>query len=143
MEVLQRLTRRQLEALRAVAAAETPDRGVALNDVARSLQVRPPSALEHLGALEDLGLVARHRGKSRTTGKGRACLDEYAWHHRVTETMFGQLGLSPEASCAAAEEVDLAITHRTVERLCAAEGHPEVCPHGEPIVHAHRLRPKE
>jgi Mn-dependent DtxR family transcriptional regulator len=29
--------------------------------------------------------------------------------------------------------VDLALSHATVERVCKAEGHPSVCPPGEPI----------
>ena len=101
--------------------------------MAAALRVRPPSALGHLTPLEEMGLIARHRGKSRLTPKGRTTLGEYQRHHRVAENLFNQLGLSPQDTCAAALEVDLAISHHTVERICAAEGHPSVCPHGEPI----------
>jgi DtxR family transcriptional regulator, Mn-dependent transcriptional regulator len=133
VELLERLTRRQVDALRAIGADETPDRGVPLRRVAAALGVRPPSALEHLSLLEDRRLVVRHRGKSRLTPRGRATLVEYLRHHRVAENLFRQLGLSPADTCSAALEMDLAISHRTVERVCAAEGHPSVCPHGEPI----------
>jgi DtxR family transcriptional regulator, Mn-dependent transcriptional regulator len=133
METLERLTRRQVDVLRAIAPLESPDGGAPLKAIAASLGVRPPSALAHLTPLEDLGLVERRRGKSRLTSRGRATLSEYARHHRVAETLFGHLGLSPEATCAAAREVDLSLSHRTIERVCAAEGHPSVCPHGEPI----------
>jgi DtxR family transcriptional regulator, Mn-dependent transcriptional regulator len=134
METLERLTRRQVDVLRAIGPRETPERGVSLKTIAATLQVRPPSALGHVTPLEELGLVERYRGKSRLTPRGRATLVEYERHHRVAETLFGQLGLSPEATCEAAREVDLSISHRTVEQVCAAEGHPSVCPHGEPIV---------
>ncbi|MDE1821349.1 MAG: hypothetical protein KGJ23_15600 [Euryarchaeota archaeon] len=140
METLQKLTRRQVDALQAVAAHETASRGVPLGEVAEVLEVSAPSALEHLGALELHGLVSRYRGKTRTTSKGLATLEEYQRHHRVAEAMFGRMGLAPEESCTAAREVDLALTHRTVEQLCEAEGHPEVCPHGETIPHEHRAR---
>jgi DtxR family transcriptional regulator, Mn-dependent transcriptional regulator len=133
METLERLTRRQVDVLRAIGPRETMERGVALKAIAASLNVRPPSALAHLTPLEELGLVERYRGKTRLTGRGRATLVEYARHHRVAETLFGRLGLSPEATCAAAREVDLSMSHKTVERICEAEGHPSVCPHGEPI----------
>jgi DtxR family transcriptional regulator, Mn-dependent transcriptional regulator len=133
MELLAKLTRRQVDALKAIGAQETPGRGVALKDVAAALEVRPPSALAYLTALEDLRLIVRHRGKSRVTALGRATLEEYLRHHRVAESLFGQLGLPPEATCEAAREVDLAISHKTVDRICAAEGHPLACPHGEPI----------
>jgi DtxR family transcriptional regulator, Mn-dependent transcriptional regulator len=133
VETLQRLTRRQLEALRFVAARGEGGRGVALKAIATSLRVSPPSALSHLGPLEELGLISRHRGKSRATPRGRACLDEYVRHHRVAESVFARAGLSAEATHEAALEVDLALSHRTVEEICEAEGHPKVCPHGEPI----------
>ncbi len=133
MEALQRLTRRQVEALEAVRATETPQRGASLYAVAEALRVRSPSALDHLTQLEALRLVRRYRGKSRLTPRGQETLVEYRRHHRIAESMFSRLGLSPEDTCAAAREVDLALSHRTVERLCVAEGHPSTCPHGEPI----------
>lgn len=133
MEALQQLTRRQLDTLQGVAAKQRADRGASLNDLAVALGVRPPSALAHLGPLEDLGLVTRRRGKTRLTTSGERCLDEYRRHHRVAESLFSRAGLSPEATCAAAKEVDLVLSHRTVEAICRSEGHPGVCPHGEPI----------
>lgn len=133
METLQRLTRRQVDALEAIASLETPERGVSLMAIASSLHVQPPSALGHVTPLEELGLVVRHRGKSRTTAKGQSTLAEYHRHHRIAESMFSRLGLSPEATCEAAREVDLSLSHKTVEKVCEAEGHPTVCPHGEPI----------
>lgn len=133
VETLQRLTRRQLDTLQTVGAKETPERGASLKLIAATLGMSAPAALGHVTPLEELGLVSRYRGKSRLTDKGRRTLLEYQRHHRVAETIFSQLGLSPDATCAAAREVDLSISHRTVEQVCAAEGHPSVCPHGEPI----------
>jgi DtxR family Mn-dependent transcriptional regulator len=133
MEILQRLTRRQLDALQAVAGGDATGRGATLNSVAETLHVRPPSALEHLTQLEELGLVVRYRGKSRLTPRGGRTLEEYRRHHRIAEGLFSRMGLSAEETCKAAREVDRAISHRTIEQLCAAEGHPSRCPHGEPI----------
>jgi len=137
METLQRLTYRQLEALRVIATRQQEDHGASLKDVASGLHVRPPSALAHMGPLEKLGLISRYRGKSRLTGRGSACLEEYRRHHRVAESLFSRAGFSAEATCKAAREIDLALSHRTVEELCAAEGHPPVCPHGAPIAPCH------
>jgi DtxR family Mn-dependent transcriptional regulator len=137
METLQRLTRRQVDALRSIGARETPEHGVSLKATAASLKVRSPSALSHLTSLEEMGLIDRHRGKSRLTAKGRSTLVEYQRHHRVAETIFGSLGLAPAETCAAAREIDLAISHRTVEEVCRAQQHPAACPHGEPIDPCH------
>ena len=133
METLQQLTHRQVETLRVIAIRQGESRGASLKEIALALHVRPPSALAHLGPLEELGLISRFRGKSRLTSRGSHCLEEYQRHHRVAESLFSRAGLSAEATCRAAREVDLALSHRTVERICAAEGHPAVCPHGEPI----------
>jgi DtxR family Mn-dependent transcriptional regulator len=133
METLQRLTRRQVETLGIIAAGETPTRGVPLKSVAAALKVRPPSALSHLTPLEALGLISRHRGKSRLTPRGRSTWVEYRRHHRVAEQLFAQVGFSPEETCRAAREIDLAMGHVTVDRLCRSEGHPPTCPHGQPI----------
>ena len=133
METLQRLTRRQVDALHAISTHETPARGVPLKSVASALRLTAPSALAHLTPLEELGLVARYRGKSRLTARGRSTLLEYRRHHRVAETLFGQLGLPAAETCAAAREIDLAISHRTVEEICRAQRHPTECPHGQPI----------
>jgi len=141
VEVLQKLSRRQVDALRAVRSSETPERGASLKSVAAALKLSAPSALGHITPLEELGLVERHRGKSRLTAKGRATLLEYQRHHRVAETLFGSLGLAPDETCAAAREIDLAISHRTVEEVCEAQQHPASCPHGEPIGHSHSPAP--
>ena len=133
METLQQLTRRQVEALRVISTKETPERGVALKVIAAGQGLSPPTALGHLTPLEALGLIQRYRGKSRLTEKGRKTLFEYQRHHRVAETLFGRLGLAPQASCEAAREIDLAISHHTVEEVCRAQNHPVACPHGEPI----------
>jgi len=137
METLAKLTRRQLDALQAIVKVETPDRGASLNAIASSLRLSAPSALGHLTPLEKLGLVSRHRGKSRITERGRRTLVEYQRHHRVAETMFGRLGLPPAETCAAAHEIDLAISHRTIEEICRAQRHPVECPHGQPIEPCH------
>lgn len=131
--MLQQLTRRQVDALEAIGRYETVNAGVPLKLIAARLEVRAPSALAHVTPLEELGLVARRRGKSRLTLRGRSTLVEYRRHHRIAEGLFAQLGFSADEVCRAAHEVDLAISHRTIERLCRAEQHPSVCPHGEPI----------
>ena len=133
METLQKLTRRQLETLQSIGSLETPDRGAPLKRIAASMHVSAPSALGHLTPLEELGLVDRYRGKSRLTDRGRGTLLEYRRHHRVVESLFSSLGLPPSETCAAAREIDLAISHRTVEEVCRAQAHPAICPHGEPI----------
>ena len=142
MEALQRLTRRELDALRTVARGPGGATGVPLKEVARQLRIRPPTALTYLSTLEELGLVVRRRGKSRLTRAGQGCVEEYVRHHRVAESLFSGAGLSPEETCAAAREVDLVLSHRTVDQVWAAQGEPAACPHGQPIARAHAREPR-
>jgi Mn-dependent DtxR family transcriptional regulator len=137
METLQMLTRRQVETLEILRAKQGSQHGVPLKVIAERLEMTSPSALGHLTSLERLGLVERYRGKTRLTTRGWSTLAEYQRHHRVVETLFGSLGLPPKEVCAAAREIDLAISHRTVEEVCRAQQHPAVCPHGEPIHPCH------
>lgn len=139
MEALQRLTRRQLETLQTVLAKQTTDRGVSLKLIASSLKLSPPSALSHLTPLEQLGLVVRYRGKSRLTDRGRNTLEEYRRHHRIAETLFGSLGLGPAETCAAAHEIDLAMSHRTVEEICRVQQHRPPAPTAS---RSHRATPR-
>jgi Mn-dependent DtxR family transcriptional regulator len=133
VETLQKLTRRQLDTLQVVAACEVGEHGGSLKAIAGRLGVSPPSALGHVSSLESHRLVVRFRGKTRLSAQGRGALLEYRRHHRIAEGLFSRLGFPPSAVCAAAREVDLALSHRTIERMCDAEGHPVVCPHGEAI----------
>ena len=133
METLQKLTRRQVDTLQSIRSLETRERGAPLKRIAASMHVSAPSALGHLTPLEELGLVERYRGKSRLTPRGHGTLLEYQRHHRIAESLFGSLGLPPSETCSAAREIDLAISHRTVEEVCRAQAHPAQCPHGAPI----------
>ncbi len=133
MEPLHELTRRQLDVLGRVGALAGAGRGVPLNRLARVLRVSSPTVLAHLTVLERRGLVTRARGKTDLSGKGRATLAEYVRHHRIAEALFARVGLTSPETCRAAREIDLALGHATVERLCRAAGHPTTCPHGAPI----------
>lgn len=133
METLQRLTRRQLEVLQLVERLPATRKGVSLEDIAASLFIKPPSALEHVRALQYMGLVRRVSGKTRITARGRLCLNDYERHHRIAESVFYKMKLPVDEACRAAKEIDMALSHDIVERLCSIQGHPKACPHGKPI----------
>ncbi|MCL4329108.1 MAG: metal-dependent transcriptional regulator [Candidatus Thermoplasmatota archaeon] len=132
MEILQKLTKKQLVALQTVEMLQKGKKGISLLEIAASLRVKPPSALETLRVLQTLGLVTRISGKTKLTRLGSGCLAEYTRHHRIAECVFSSY-LSAEESHRAAIEIDMSLSHETVEELCAAEGHPKMCPHGFPI----------
>ena len=132
MEVLQKITRKQLVVLQLVHDMPDSPKGISLKSIASRLKIRPPSALELIKTLESLGLVSRKSGKTRLSRSGIRCLEEYNRHHRIAEILFSHY-LGPEESHLAANAVDLSISHEVVDKICAAEGHPKVCPHGNQI----------
>lgn len=132
MEDLQKLTKKQLTTLQVINDKSDSSKGVSLKTIASELSIKPPSALELVRALETLGLVKRTSGKTRLSGSGKKCLEEYNRHHRIAEILFSHF-LSPEECHKAANEIDLSISHEVVDMICAAEGHPRTCPHGNPI----------
>lgn len=133
MEILQKLTRRQLDVLQLIRDLPAAKKGVKLEDIALSLGVKPPTALQHLKVLQYLGLVKRASGKTKITKRGEACLDEYQRHHRIVENMFFNFRFTPDRACQAAKQIDLILSHDMIEELCTAQGHPKECPHGQPI----------
>ncbi|MGC8618314.1 MAG: metal-dependent transcriptional regulator [Thermoplasmata archaeon] len=132
MEPLEMLSRKQLEALKTVASLSNNQKGVPLKIIATALNIRPPSALELLRALENLHLVSRKSGRTKLTKTGLNCLDEYYRHRRVLEVLFFKL-MDQDSSMKAIKEAELAFSHETVQRIWAGEGKPEHCPHGQPI----------
>lgn len=132
MEDLQKLTKKQLVTLQVIETTSDSSKGTSLKTIASRLEIKPPSALELVRALESIGLVVRKSGKTKLSAAGKKCLEEYNRHHRVAEVLFSHF-LSPDEAHKAAVEIDLSISHELVEMLCAAEGHPKTCPHGKPI----------
>ncbi len=132
MEILESLTKRQIHAL-GIIAEETGDSGSAsLKTISMRMQIKPPSALEILRPLVKFGLISRKSGKSRLTEEGVKALQEYRRRHRIVETLLaGYIG--KKNSHEAAAEIDMSVSRETADRVCAAMGHPDTCPHGEGI----------
>lgn len=68
------------------------------------------------------------------TDSGRTRADRIVRRHRLIERWLqDQLGLEWSALHEEADRLEHAISQRLEERISAALGHPETCPHGNPI----------
>lgn len=103
--------------------------------VSRLLGVSRPSAGEMLDRLEDAQLIARTPTRQIVlTSSGRAAADEAVRRHRLLERFaVDYLGYGIPECFERARAVDGAFDDDAVERLAAALGRPERCPHGWPI----------
>ena len=99
-------------------------------DIARSMDIKPPSVSEMLLKLRDQGLVdyAPYEG-ALLTGPGREQALQIERKHQLLETfLVDTLGVELDAAHDEACELEHSISETTVEKICAFLGHPRYCP---------------
>ncbi len=103
--------------------------------VARKLGVSTQAASEMFRRLAHDGLVALAEGRElQLTKPGRAAADDIFRRHALCEWLLSEIvGLGWAESDVEAERLQAAISPRVEQRLDELLGHPETCPHGNPI----------
>ncbi len=112
--------------------------------VGRKLGVSPQAASEMFRRFVADGLVTQAEGRELVlTEAGRAAADGIFRRHALCEWLLTEIvGLGWAESDIEAERLQAAISPRVEARLDELLGHPETCPHGNPIdVEATRRRP--
>ena len=112
--------------------------------VGRRLGVSPQAASEMFRRLVADGLVTQGDGRELVlTTAGRAAADGIFRRHALCEWLLTEIvGLGWAESDVEAERLQAAISPRVEARLDELLGHPETCPHGNPIdIEATRRRP--
>lgn len=107
--------------------------------------VSPQAASEMFRRLAADGLVSQADGRVLAlTSAGRAAADGIFRRHALCEWLLVEIvGLGWAESDAEAERLQAAISPTVEARLDALLGHPETCPHGNPIdAEAARRRPE-
>ena len=123
-----------LLALRVMTGAEDAGR-VTAAQVARSLGVTTQAASEMFRRLVAEGLVDHAEGRDlQLTSAGRAAADGIFRRHALLEWLLTSvIGLGWAESDDEAMRLQGAISPRVEARLDEMLGHPETCPHGNPI----------
>jgi DtxR family Mn-dependent transcriptional regulator len=122
-----------LLALRVMAAA--PDERLTVSHVGRRLGVSTQAASEMIRRLTADALVCQHDGRSLAlTDAGRAAADAIFRRHALLEWLLtAVIGLGWAESDEEAARLQGALSPRVEARLDDLLGHPETCPHGNPI----------
>jgi DtxR family Mn-dependent transcriptional regulator len=109
-------------------------------NIARAMQLSPPTVHEMIGRLEGDGYVARADDKSLTfTDKGREEAEAISRRHRLIERFLTDvLGIPWDEVHEEAERLEHAMSPVLEERMLAAIGDAKTCPHGHPIVEGAR-----
>jgi DtxR family transcriptional regulator, iron-dependent repressor len=109
-------------------------------NIARAMQLSPPTVHEMIGRLESDGYVDRGDDKSLAfTGKGREEAEAITRRHRLIERFLTDvLGIPWDEVHEEAERLEHAMSPVLEERMLAAIGDAKTCPHGHPIVEGAR-----
>jgi DtxR family transcriptional regulator, Mn-dependent transcriptional regulator len=109
-------------------------------NIARAMQLSPPTVHEMIGRLEEDGYVGRATDKSLTfTDRGRDEAQAIVRRHRLIERFLTDvLGIPWDEVHEEAERLEHAMSPVLEERMLAAIGDAKTCPHGHPIVEGAR-----
>jgi DtxR family Mn-dependent transcriptional regulator len=109
-------------------------------NIARAMQLSPPTVHEMIGRLEGDGYVGRASDKSLTfTERGRGEAEAIVRRHRLIERFLTDvLGIPWDEVHEEAERLEHAMSPVLEERMLAAIGDAKTCPHGHPIVEGAR-----
>jgi DtxR family Mn-dependent transcriptional regulator len=112
--------------------AELPITGA---NIARALQVSPPTVHEMVGRLESDGFIERNDDRSLAfTEAGRSHAASVVSRHRLVERFLTDvLGIPWDEVHEEAERMEHAMSPLLEERMRAAIGDATTCPHGHPI----------
>jgi DtxR family transcriptional regulator, Mn-dependent transcriptional regulator len=110
-------------------------------NVARAMQLSAPTVHEMVGRLERDGYITRDREKTIVfTESGAERAEEIVRRHRMIERFLTDvLGIPWDEVHEEAERLEHAMSPVLEERMRAAIGGAETCPHGHPIVAGARL----
>jgi len=108
---------------------------ITASQVARKLGVSTQAASEMFRRLANDGLVALAEGRElQLTTAGRAAADGIFRRHALCEWLLTEIvGLGWAESDVEAERLQAAISPRVEQQLDELLGHPQTCPHGNPI----------
>src|ERR687888_2199478 len=111
-------------------------------NIARAMQLSPPTVHEMIGRLEGDGYVERADDKSLTfTGRGRTEAEAIVRRHRLIERFLTDvLGIPWDEVHEEAERLEHAMSPVLEERMLASIGDAKTCPHGHPLVEGARER---
>jgi DtxR family transcriptional regulator, Mn-dependent transcriptional regulator len=109
-------------------------------NIARAMQLSPPTVHEMIGRLEEDGYIERAGDKSLTfTKNGHQQAAEVVYRHRLIERFLTDvLGIPWDEVHEEAERLEHAMSPTLQERMAAAIGDAKTCPHGHPLVEGAR-----
>lgn len=121
--------------IKAIFKADTETGSVSTQDLAARVHVSAPAVSKMLKRLVELRLIEHSPYQGvKLTATGEKMALEIIRHHRLLERYLVEaLGYEWDAVHAEAERLEHHISEEFEERIDTLLGHPESCPHGDPI----------
>ncbi len=110
-------------------------------NVARAMQLSPPTVHEMVGRLERDGYITRDKDRTIAfTESGKVEAEQIVRRHRLIERFLTDvLGVPWDEVHEEAERLEHAMSPSLEERMLVAIGDAKTCPHGHPIIVGARL----
>lgn len=107
-----------------------------INEIAEGLKISPPSAVEMLKKMEEMGLVKyEKRVGISLTKKGRSAARQVIRNHRLAELLLTNI-LNMKLDKNVHENacgMEHHISEEIADAVCTSLNHPRKCPHGNDI----------
>lgn len=128
------LTKKERDCILSIEKGSVDNFPVRVLDLARSMNIKPPTVEELLQRLEDKKMITRKRGMVMLTNIGKNTYKDIILCHRVLETFFVECGVSVSDACEKISNFDYMIDTETAMMILAKLGNPTKCPHGYNII---------
>lgn len=128
------LTKKERDCIITIVETQKGDFPVRLSDLARSMNIKTPTALDLVKRLEAKNLIERDRGMIALTGTGENTYDDLMLVHRVMEFLLTESGVKADEACEDVRNYDYLMNIDFARKLLKRIGNPKECPHGKPII---------
>ncbi len=127
------LTRRERDCLVVILSTQS-EFPVRLAQIAKTLKVKAPTALDVIERLSKKKLVKDSGGMVVATEKGKEVYRRIMAAHRCFEILLTESGISPDEACKQVREFDYLIEPGMTGKVLKHIGNPKRCPHGKPVL---------
>lgn len=127
------VTKRERDCLIFLKEEADSDFPLRLHQIAESMEVKSPTALNIIKRLKTKGYVESRDGMVVLTDTGNNLARKILLVHRTFEALFCQSGVSKAKACLEAGEIDFLIPEENAKLILKRIDNPSSCPHGKPI----------
>jgi DtxR family Mn-dependent transcriptional regulator len=127
------VSKRERDCLVLLKEQSSDDFPLRLHEIASTMKIKPPTALNIIRRLKSKGYVETQDGMIKLSDSGDRISSTILMVHRTFESLFCQSGVSESKACREASEIDFLINSDNAMKVLKRIDSPSLCPHGKPI----------